>query len=78
MKTVCILLYADDAVISANNEIELQTMLNALATWCNDSCMTINLTKSNNVKFRTPSVFRSCTEFKLGDTIIHYADCCTY
>jgi hypothetical protein len=47
MKTVCILLYADDAVISANNEIELQTMLNGLETWCNDSCTTINLTKSN-------------------------------
>ena len=47
MKTVCIKLYADDAVISANNEIELQTMLNGLETWCNDSCTTINLTKSN-------------------------------
>jgi hypothetical protein len=31
-----------------------------------------------NVKFRTPSVFRSCIEFKWGDTIVHYANCCTY
>jgi hypothetical protein len=33
---VCILLYADDIVILANNENALQTLLNALATWCDD------------------------------------------
>ena len=75
---VCILLYADDIVILANNENALQTLLNALATWCDDNCMTVNPTKSNVVQFRTPSVPRSCTEFKCGDNIIHYADCYTY
>jgi hypothetical protein len=40
--------------------------------------MTVNPTKSNVVQFRTPSVPRSCTEFKCGDNIIHYADCYTY
>jgi hypothetical protein len=75
---VCILLYADDIVILANNENALQTLLNALATWCDDNCMTVNPTKSNVVQFRTPSVPRSCTEFKCGDNIIHYADYYTY
>jgi hypothetical protein len=40
--------------------------------------MTVNPTKSNVVQFRTPSVPRSCTEFKSGDNIIHYADCYSY
>jgi hypothetical protein len=56
----------------------MQTLLNALATWCDDNCMTVNPTKSNVVQFRTSSVLRSSTEFECGDNIIHYANCYAY
>ena len=31
---VCILLYADDIVLMADNENDLQTMLSTLNSWC--------------------------------------------
>ena len=32
---ICILLYADDFVLLANSEQDLQSLLNATYTWCN-------------------------------------------
>ena len=37
------LFYADDIVLLANNEEELQTMLNTVKSWCNKWRMTINI-----------------------------------
>ena len=65
-KKVCILLYADDVVFLANDEKELQILLNALDIWCGDNCITINSKKCNIVHFRTPSVNKSYVEFKCG------------
>ena len=53
---VCILLYADDVVILANNENEMQIMLNALSMWCTENCMSINTSKSKLVHFRPQSM----------------------
>ena len=63
-KKVCILLHADDVFIWASNENELQTLLNALGTWWDHNCMSINSTKCSVVQFR--------------NSIIHYANYYTY
>ena len=51
-ENVSILMYADDIVLIAENDEELQHMLNELKNWCNVNSMTINFTKSNIVHFR--------------------------
>ena len=53
---VCILLYADDIVLLADNEQNLQTLLNSLNDWCSRNDMIINVSKSNIVHFRTESM----------------------
>jgi hypothetical protein len=50
---VCILLYADDVVVLANNENQIQIMLNALSMWCTENCMSINTSNSKVVHFRS-------------------------
>ena len=75
---VSILLYADDVVILANDENELQSLLNALSSWCSDNCMNINVVKSNIVHFRTPSVTRSDFIFICGGHIVNYSSKYTY
>jgi hypothetical protein len=44
---IAILLYADDIVLIAENEENLQCMLNLLSNWCTVNSMTINVEKSN-------------------------------
>jgi len=58
-KNVCILLYADDIVLKAENENDLQTMLTTLNDWCKPNSMCINIGKSNIVHFRPDSLQRS-------------------
>ena len=50
--TVGILLYADDIVLLADNEKELQDMLDILNNWCVSNNMSVNATKSNIMHFR--------------------------
>ena len=49
---VSILLYADDIAILAENEENLQTMLNKLHEWCKKCQLMINNEKSQVVHFR--------------------------
>ena len=62
-ENVCILLYAENIVFLAENEIDLQKMLDVLSEWCNTNNLTVNLTKSKIVHFRTPSVPRFVFKF---------------
>ena len=55
-ENVSILMYADDIVLIAENEEDLQHMLNELNNWCNVNSMTINYNKSNIVHFRPCSL----------------------
>ena len=64
---VGILLYADDLVLIAENETNLQLMLDTLGIWCRNNNICVNGEKSNIVHFRTPSVQRSSFSFKCGD-----------
>ena len=53
---ICILLYADDIVLLAENEKGLQCLLNALNNWCSNNDMYINSNKSEFVYFRPVSM----------------------
>ena len=48
---LCVLLYADDTVIMAESEVDLQRALDALAEYCNLWDLTVNLEKTNVVIF---------------------------
>ena len=51
-EAINILPCADDVVLLAENEDDLQHMLNILSQWCNRNNMIVNCSKSNSVHFR--------------------------
>ena len=65
-----ILLYADDLVLLAETEHELQLMLDTLCLWCGNNKIKVNQEKSKIVHFRTPSVQKSSFNFKRGSNIL--------
>ena len=65
-KSVAALLYADNLVLLATSEQDLQIILNVLNDWCDKNRMTINENKSNVVHFRTPSMERTNHSFTCG------------
>lgn len=71
---VCILLYADDIVLIAENEAELQILLSQLNDWCKLNGIFVNNNKSNIVHFRPNSIPRSELVFKCGQATIEYTD----
>ena len=62
-ESVAALLYADDLVLLATSEQDLQIILNVLNNWCDKNRMTINENKANVVHFRTPSMERTNHSF---------------
>lgn len=46
-----ILLYADDIVLIAENEVNLQNMLNIMSLWCSKWRLTINSEKNTSCSF---------------------------
>ena len=52
MFKIFMLLYADDIVIFANNQEQLQNSLDLLLEYCNRWKLTINITKSNGISKR--------------------------
>jgi hypothetical protein len=68
---LAILLYADDVVLLAENEKDLQKMLDVLNFWCKNNALYVNVNKSKIMHFRNPPVPR--TDFNLtvnGDSIV--------
>ena len=74
----CILLYADDIVLMADNEHDVQLLLNALSTWCDINDMIVNCSKSNVVHFRPQSVQRTVFNFTCGTDTLDIVDKYTY
>ena len=66
-EVVPIILYADDIVLLAENEQDLQQLLNVLNEWCKEWDMVTNLEKSNVAHFRNSSVPRTNCEFHIGN-----------
>ena len=83
-----ILLYADDIVLFAENEADLQFLLNIVETWCEKWRLEVNLTKTNILHIRANRKLQSrfvflfnkrpvpyCTFYKyLGCNINEYLD----
>ena len=69
-RKVSILLYADDIAILAENEENLQIMLNKLSEWCEKWHLTINNEKSQVVHFRKKRKARTSYPFKIGPMAI--------
>lgn len=69
---VCILLYADDVILIADSEGELQTLLDCLYRWCERNCLKINQEKSKIVHFRRQSSVRSNVSFTCGNLSLDY------
>ena len=71
---VCILCYADDIVLIAENSTDLQCLLDGLNMWCGLNTMSVNGSKSNIVHFRPASCCRSEHVFKSGSSVLKTVD----
>ncbi len=60
---ICILLYADDIVILAEDPAQLQLLLNFTNTWCKNWKMKINNDKMKTVNYRKKSISMSTSLF---------------
>ena len=61
-----ILLFADDIVLIAPSDENLQLMINYVNTWCITNKMNVNIGKTKIIHFRKKSVLRTEFEFYLG------------
>jgi len=77
-KRISILLYADDIVLLAETEDELQCLLNILDSWCKANTMVVNPVKSNVVHFRPKSITRSAVNFICGENTLNTTAKYTY
>ena len=66
-RIVPILLYADDIVLLAEKEKDLQSLLHVLNDWCSLNGLSVN----NEIRFRPPSVARSSFKFTCGQSVIN-------
>lgn len=63
---VGIMLYADDIVLLAESEVDLQRLLDVLSSWCQLNNLHVNLEKSNVVHFRSQSMQVTDIKFRYG------------
>jgi hypothetical protein len=68
-ENICVLMYADDLVMLARNERDLQQMLDVLNTWCFQWGMNVNQSKSEIMHFRIPSKSRTNVKFRIGENV---------
>ena len=66
-RDVSILLYADDIVILAENEENLQHMIRYMHKWCNQWRLKINHAKTNVMHFRNNRKPRTSFQFTYGN-----------
>ena len=69
-----LLLYADDLCLIADNESDLQLMLDTLQKWCVTWQMKVNDGKTQVVHFRPNSVEKTHITFNCGDSEIKVVD----
>uniref|UniRef100_A0A3P9HC25 ribonuclease H n=1 Tax=Oryzias latipes TaxID=8090 RepID=A0A3P9HC25_ORYLA len=73
-----ILLYTDDIVLIADEEIKLRGILNTMNDWCNKWRLTINGDKTQIVHFRKHFVPQSNFQFYFGKTTLMYTNTYKY
>ena len=64
------LLYADDTLILAENNLELQKSLDSLKTYCDKWALNVNINKTKIIIFSKGIIKRYDNTFKFGDDII--------
>lgn len=75
---VSMLLYADDIILLADNENDMQCMLDCLNNWCKKWRLLINHKKTKVMHFRTPRTKRSDRVFSIDNKVIDYAETYKY
>ena len=69
--SITVLLYADDIIILADNENNMQDLLNGLHMWCKQWRMLINLEKTQIIHFRPKNQTESNYNFKVGQNSLN-------
>ena len=69
-----LLMYADDIVILANSEQDLQCQLDCLSLWCKKWRLELNQDKTNIVHFRNQQIRRTKTVFQCNDKALKVTD----
>ena len=59
-------MFADDIVLMAENEDDLQCLIDAVNEWCVNNHMVMNTSKTKVMHLHRPSKVRSDFEFKCG------------
>ncbi len=72
--TICILLFADDIVILAEDEIKLQILLNFANEWCQKWTMKIYNDQTKVIHFRNKSTKITDLTFQLGEHDVKKVD----
>ena len=73
-----ILLYADDILLVAKSEAELQILIHALETWCNTWKLRVNVAKTNVLHFRGPKKKRTTFNFEINNEQIEIVNTYKY
>lgn len=74
-----IILYADDTVILAENEIDLQQQLDALYEYCRENQLMVNASKTKVMVFaRSKARLKNIPDFKYGESVLELVDNYTY
>ena len=68
------LMYADDLALIAENEEDLQNMLNVLSNWCRKWRMSVNTSKSAVIHFRNSRTARTQFQFEYNSQAIKVVD----
>ena len=77
-EVVSILMYADDIVLLAETEEDLQSLIDLLQQWCDEKKMKVNLDKTKVVYFRNTASEKTRKLFKFGNGNIEITDSYTY
>ena len=72
--TLSIMLFADDIILTAENESDLQNSLDILHRWCQSWNMKINAEKTKIIHFRGPSKTPTDAIFRCGREILSRTD----
>ena len=77
-ENISVLLYADDIILMADSEEDLQRMLSCAEAWCSKWRMTINEKKTEIMHFRNPRSATSTFQFYFGEKKLNYTKCYKY
>ena len=70
-ENVCVFIYADELALIAQNERDLQKMLDILFKWCQQWRISVNTEKSEIIHFRPCQSKQTKEQFKYGDSVLN-------